>query len=116
MEFKTKKEFLDHYNTVLGLFEGSIEDLDHLNIWDILLDFEEFNLIKKVYRAGSGQAGFGTLIVPKGGFCTYPNVNAAVIQWLEYKGINVLDVNKEITELENSLNTNTYQRSSICGN
>jgi hypothetical protein len=103
MGYKTKREFLDHYNTILGLFEGSVEDLDHLNIWDILLEFEEFSLIKKVYRAGSGQAGFGTLIVPEGGFCSYPHVNSAVIQWLEYKGVNVVDVNKEITDLKNCL-------------
>jgi hypothetical protein len=101
--FHNKEEFLNHYNTVLGLFDGSSEDLDHINIWDILLDFEEFELIKKVYKAGSGEGGYGTLIVPKGGFCTYAHVNSAVIQWLKYKGVNVVDVQEEISELKESL-------------
>ena len=105
MNDQDKKEFLEHYNNLLGLFNNSIEDLDHINLWEILLEFEEFELVKKVYRAGTGQGGFGTLIVPEGGFCTYSNVNAAVIQWLEHKGVNVLNVNEEITDLKNSLHT-----------
>lgn len=98
-----KQEFLKKYDEVLNFFEGSDEDLNSLNIWDTLLEFEEFSLIKKVFRASIGAPGFGTLVVPDGGFCPYPRVNEAVVRWLEFKGVNVLDVKKEILEIEESL-------------
>jgi len=102
VENPLKQEFLKSYDESIKSFEGSVEDLNNFSIWDTLLEFEEFSLIKKVFRASVGDPGFGTLAVPKGGFCSYPNVNKAVIQWLEYKGVNVLDVNKEIEDLEES--------------
>ena len=103
MKFKSKKEFLKYYDKYLSFFEGSVEDLAQLNIWSILLDFEEFVLIKKLFRASAGAPGYGTLVVPKKGFCKYKYVNKAVISWLRYKGINVIDVREEIQGLQDSL-------------
>jgi len=58
------------------------------------------NLLKKV---DSKEPGYGTVIVPKGGFSLNTKTHAMVICWLKDRNINIVDVDKEISDLENSL-------------
>ncbi len=72
-------------------------------LWEMLLAEGQHDLIEKLRRVEREEGGFGTIVVPEGGFSDNKETHDMVVAWLEKTGTNVLDVKQEITELEEAL-------------
>lgn len=75
------------------------------SLWEALLIEGNHALIKKLRYIEKEEGGFGTIVVPKKGFSPNPEINQKVLKWLKTKNVNILDVNKEVNDLKNSLKT-----------
>ena len=95
------------FENVIRFIEGHARKNDKIenkpDLWEMLLSEGKHDLIKKLRRVEREEGGFGTIVVPKEGFSPNKETNSMVIAWLKKAGTNVLDVQKEIVELENAL-------------
>lgn len=72
-------------------------------LWEKLLSENRHDLIQKFRRVERKEGGFGTIVVPKKGFSKNEETNQLIIDWLIEKGVNVLNVEEEISDLEDAL-------------
>lgn len=79
------------------------EEKKEFDLWEMLLSEGKHDLIEKLRRVERQEGGFGTIIIPEGGFSSNKQTHEMVVSWLEKMGTNVLDVKKEIAELEEAL-------------
>lgn len=91
-----------------------IEERGHLfkkpkkpDVWEMLLTEGNHDLIEKLRRVERGEGGFGTIVVPPGGFSKNEKTHQLVIDWLSEKDVNILDVEREKSELRKAL-TNSH--------
>jgi hypothetical protein len=75
-------------------------------VWDRLAAENKHELIAKLRRVENGKAGYGTIIVPAGGWSKNESTTDAVMAWLKVRDINVYSPAKEIVELEQALHGN----------
>lgn len=73
------------------------------DVWEALLIEGRHDLIEKFRRIERGEGGFGTIVVPSQGFSKNKKTHELVTEWLSKKNVNILDVEKEKTELESAL-------------
>jgi len=74
------------------------------DIWRRLACESKFNVIEILKRVENEEGGYGTIIIPPGGFCKDEITNELVLMWLRAKDVNVYSVDEEIIELYESLN------------
>lgn len=72
-------------------------------LWDRLIDEGQFHLIRKLRRVEMGEEGFQTIVVPPEGFSEDDRTHNLVVDWLEERGVNVLNVGLEKARLEMAL-------------
>ena len=71
--------------------------------WVALALEGNFDLISKLHRAVDGEAGFGTVVIDRKGFSPNDDTHNLVLDYLRERGVNVLDGEYEIGNLEVSL-------------
>jgi hypothetical protein len=76
------------------------------SVWELLVQEDNHDLIEKLHKVERKEKGYGTIVVPKDGFSKNGTTNQAVIDWLEEHDVNVLDPQKEISELKEALHGN----------
>jgi hypothetical protein len=72
-------------------------------VWDMLAADGKYDLIRRLQRVERGEPGYGTMIVPEGGWSRDPGTNDRVLCWLKDHRVNVWSPAQEIAELEQSL-------------
>jgi hypothetical protein len=75
-------------------------------VWELLVLEKNFELIEKLKKVEDKEAGYGTIVVPRGGFSSNPETHLAVLAWLKSRRVNVLDVSREIEDLYFALHEN----------
>lgn len=64
-------------------------------LWERLATEGNFKLIRKLRRVEMGEPGFGTIVVPKEGFSESDDTHNLVLEWLEERDINVVNLGLE---------------------
>jgi hypothetical protein len=72
-------------------------------VWDMLAADGKYDLIRRLQRVERGEPGYGTMIIPEGGWSRDPGTNDRVLCWLKDRHVNVWSPTQEIAELEQSL-------------
>jgi len=72
-------------------------------VWDRLAAENNNELITRLRRVEKGESGYGTIIIPAGGWSKNEITNDVVLAWLKVRDINVYSPAKEIAELEQTL-------------
>lgn len=72
-------------------------------VWDIIASEGKYDLIHRLQRVECGEPGYGTMIVPEGGWSNNAETNNRVINWLKDHRVNVWSPTQEIEELEQAL-------------
>ncbi len=73
------------------------------DIWRRLACEGKFDVIELLKRVEKEEGGYGTIIIPSGGFSNDEITNRLIIMWLEKKDVNVYSVEEEIKEYEEAL-------------
>jgi hypothetical protein len=73
------------------------------NLWQTLIEDGNYSLVKILQRVENNEFGYGSIVVPKGGFSEKESVHNMVLDWLRERNVNVIDVENEISCLEKSL-------------
>ena len=76
------------------------------NLYSILTEESKISLISILKKVDSKEHGYGSIVVPKGGFSYNPETHKMVINWLKERFVNIVDVDREILGLEDSLRSN----------
>ena len=77
--------------------------ITYRKLFEVLIKCKKYTLIKQLQHVENKDPGYGSIVVPKGGFITNKEVNDLVLLWLRDKDVNIVDVSYEITCLESSL-------------
>jgi hypothetical protein len=72
-------------------------------LWAALIEEDKHDLVKILNRVENKDAGFGSIVVPKEGFSKNKDIHISVINWLKDRGVNIIDVKNEESDLEKSL-------------
>ena len=72
-------------------------------LWERLAMEGKFDLIEKLRRVEKSEDGYSTLVVPPEGFSESDQTHNIVLDWLEERGVNVLNVGLEKARLEHAL-------------
>jgi len=66
-------------------------------LWVRLTVEGQFDLIRKLARVEKKEDGFMTIVVPPGGFSEDDTTHNMVLDWLEERHVNVLNVGLEVS-------------------
>lgn len=80
------------------------------DLWSLLLLEENHKLIKKLRHIEKKEIGWGTIVMPKEGFSKNKKTHKEVLKWLKKRKINILDVKKEIKELNEALKNEPHYK------
>jgi hypothetical protein len=101
---------IDKFKALFENIVRYIEERKHLfqnsrkpDIWEMLVSEGQYELIEKLRRVERREGGFGTIVIPPDGFSKSKSTHNLVVNWLSENGVNILDVNREKSELERSL-------------
>ena len=73
------------------------------DLWDHLTADGKLDLVSRLQRIQNHEDCFEWLVVPKEGFSEDDTTHNAVIDWAHLNNIRLINMTKEITELELSL-------------
>jgi len=100
----TPENLLEAFLKFLDDFKlSSRGDFRPRTVWDRLASDGNFELISKLQMVEKGYPGYGTVVVPAGGFSEDDDTHNAVLDWLRGHHINVLNPGLLITKLERAL-------------
>lgn len=80
-----------------------LHKINKKDLWKTLLEENKHDLINKLRKVEKREEGYGSIVIPKNGFSENLSTHFAVVSWLKDKGINIIDTNKIIDDLEKSL-------------
>lgn len=76
---------------------------ERVDLWDRLTDEGQFKIIDTLHHIEKGTGGFGTIVRPLEGFSEDPETHEDCLQFIEEHGCRILDVDREVLELDQSL-------------
>lgn len=85
------------------LMKKILQEIEVSRIWTRLAMEGNYSLIDRLHKAETKEPGYTTIIVPDEGFSPDDDVHNSIIDWLKArKYINIINVRKEVYELEKS--------------
>ena len=69
------------------------------NLWGRLAGEGNLELLSRLNRIEKREAGYGTVVVPKEGFSDNDDTHNMVLDWLEARGVNVLNIGLSVARV-----------------
>jgi len=73
------------------------------NLWGRLVGEGNLELLSRLSRVEKHEAGYGTVVVPKKGFSDNDDTHNMVLDWLEARGVNVLNIGLSVARMKYAL-------------
>jgi ribosomal protein L10 len=86
----------------IGLFNKKPAKVYTGQLWFLLLKSDRTDLIKILQKVEKKEPGYGSIVVPEGGFIEDEKINDMILSWLKERNVNIINVKEEIKSLENS--------------
>jgi hypothetical protein len=102
-KFKVLFKLLLKYMHQMKFFDKKQSKVYTDQLWILLIKNDKIDLIKTLQRVENKEPGYGSIIVPDGGFIEDEKINDMILSWLRERDVNIIDVKEEIKSLENSL-------------
>lgn len=72
-------------------------------LWNRIVGEGNLELLSRLNRVEKREAGYATIVVPKEGFSDNDDTHNMVLDWLEARGVNVLNIGLSITRMKYAL-------------
>lgn len=74
-----------------------------LDVWELLASEGNTSLINTLHHVVSHDVGYGTIIIPDGGFSIKTITHKAVMRFLKKHKVNTFNVKNEVHHLQDAL-------------